>query len=162
MIVWLVLSIIVFLLAISVIRGAPYVPTHSAQVAIALDLLDLKPGQHLVDVGSGDGRVLIAAAERGIKATGYEINPLLCLVTWWRVRKYRPLVKVVWGDMWAKPFPEDMKGLFVFTMGRYMPKLESKITAQGLRGVRMVSHGFELENREPLKRKEAIVLYSID
>ena len=158
---WLLGSLVVVLLGISVVRGAPYVPTHSKQVDIALDLLDLKPGQHLVDVGSGDGRVLIAAAQRGIKATGYEINPLLCLLTWWRARKYRPLVKIVWGDMWGKKLPEDLKGVFVFTMGRYMPKLEAKIKSEGLSGVRMVSHGFELLDRKPKKKKEAIVLYEI-
>ena len=51
---WLVASVIVLALGISILRGAPFVPTHRKQIEIALDLLDLKKGDLVVDVGSGD------------------------------------------------------------------------------------------------------------
>lgn len=159
--IWLLLSILVFLLGISVVRGAPYVPTHAHQVELALDLLDLKPGEALVDVGSGDGRVLIAAAKRGLYATGYEINPLLCAISWLRSRRYGSKVRVVWSDVWGRRFPENTKGVFVFTMGRYMPKLEAKLRVEQFRGVRLVSYGFELPNHRPLKKQGAVILYKL-
>jgi len=159
--IWLAGVLFVVLLGVSVIRGAPYVPTHGKQVDIALDLLNLKPGERLVDVGSGDGKVLLAGAKRGLKVTGYEINPILWAISWFRLLRYRPQGKVVWGDMWGQKLPKDTKGIFVFTMGKYMSRLESKIRAEGLSGVGLASHGFELPNQKPIKTKEAIHLYKV-
>lgn len=159
--IWLLLSLVIVLALASVLRGAPYVPTHAKQVELALDMLNLKKGEHLVDIGSGDGRVLLAAARRGLIATGYEINPLLCALTWVRSRRYRTQIKVVWGDVWSKKLPADTRGVFVFTMGRLMPKIERKIKAQGLRDIKLASYGFELPDRKPLKKDGAVILYQI-
>jgi SAM-dependent methyltransferase len=46
-------------------------------VAAALDLAELAPGDHLVDLGCGDGQVLVAAARRGAAVTGVESDPSL-------------------------------------------------------------------------------------
>lgn len=51
-----------------------FVPTPMNQVEALLDAVKLKPGESLLDVGSGDGRILIAAAKRGAKVSGYENN----------------------------------------------------------------------------------------
>lgn len=40
----------------------------------ALDLAELRAGERLVDLGSGDGRVLLSAARRGARALGYELD----------------------------------------------------------------------------------------
>jgi len=56
----------------------PYVPTPAKVVDAMLDLAEIKPADVLVDLGSGDGRIVIAAAKRfGIRATGVEIDPEL-------------------------------------------------------------------------------------
>ena len=159
--VWLLLSCVVILALATVLRGAPYVPTHGHQVELALDTLELKAGERLVDIGSGDGRVLLTAARRGLKATGYEINPLLCVLSWLRSRRYRSQITIVWGDVWSKKLPSDTRGVFIFTMGRFMPKVEHKIKAQGLRNIKLASYGFEIPGRKPLKRAGAVILYEI-
>ncbi len=41
----------------------------------ALNLAELRSGERLVDLGSGDGRVLLSAARRGARAVGYELDP---------------------------------------------------------------------------------------
>jgi len=159
--IWTIAILTAVLLLASVLRGAPYVPTHTKQVEIALDLLDLKTGDHLVDVGSGDGKVLLAGAKKGLKVTGYEINPMLCLVSWFRLRRFGNLGKVVWGDMWSRPLPIDTKGVFVFTMGRYMPRVREKILKEGLKNVKLASFGFELPGQELDDKKGAVFLYKI-
>lgn len=53
---------------------APYVPTPIEVVQAAMDLAGVGPGDRLYDLGCGDGRVLIAAGQRGAKAIGYEHN----------------------------------------------------------------------------------------
>src|SRR5690606_7426314 len=62
--------------------GAPYVPTRKKQVDEVFDkLYKLSPNDVLVDIGSGDGKLLRAASARGARAVGYELNPLLVLLT---------------------------------------------------------------------------------
>lgn len=60
-----------------VTRGALYVSSARGRIDAALEALDLRPGQRLVDLGCGDGRVLRSAVRRwAIRAEGYELNPL--------------------------------------------------------------------------------------
>jgi precorrin-6B methylase 2 len=153
--------VVIYLLSISIIRGAPYVPTHKRQIEIALDLLKLKKGDHLVDVGSGDGSVLIAAAKRGIRATGYEINPLVYLVSKIRTYKYRKLVNIKLADMWRQKFPEDMDALFIFQMGKYIPRFAEKIRKEKLGKVKLVTYGFELPDHKVHSEKEGMRRYDI-
>ncbi|XP_053102174.1 ATP synthase subunit C lysine N-methyltransferase isoform X2 [Hemicordylus capensis] len=54
----------------------PFVPATSKQVENVLSMLKGRNGS-LVDIGSGDGRIVIAAAKVGFKAVGYELNPWL-------------------------------------------------------------------------------------
>jgi hypothetical protein len=97
--VWLLVVIgVVLMFGFVVFFGAPYLPTLKPQIETALDLLDLKPGQTLIEVGSGDGRVLLAAAHRGLHAVGYELNPILVLFSLWHTRKVRK--QAVVSDGW--------------------------------------------------------------
>ena len=58
-------------------RGALYVATARRRIAAVLAALDLQPGDRLVDLGCGDGRVLRSAVRRcALRAEGYELNPL--------------------------------------------------------------------------------------
>ena len=50
-------------------------PTSQALVDRMLDMAGAKPGDYVIDLGSGDGRTVITAAKRGIKAHGIEYNP---------------------------------------------------------------------------------------
>lgn len=70
-----------------VIHGAPWHWTRQPTVRRALDLCAAQPGETLVDLGSGDGRVLITAArEYGLNGVGLEIDPLKAGVSRLRVR----------------------------------------------------------------------------
>jgi SAM-dependent methyltransferase len=54
-----------------------WVPTPSALVDKMLDMVRLTPQDRLLDLGSGDGRTVIAAAKRGARALGIEYNPAM-------------------------------------------------------------------------------------
>jgi len=138
--------------------GAPFLPTLSPKVEAALDLVDLKKGQTLLELGSGDGRVLKAAAERGWKAVGYELNPLLVIyskiVTW----RYRRDVKIYWANFWRRPWP-PADGIFVFLLQPYMEKLNRKIVQECGKGVKLVSFVFTIESRKPVVAQPKTGLY---
>lgn len=153
-----VLCVIVGLFAFVVLFGAPYVPTLQPQIKTALDLLALKPGQTLLEIGSGDGRVLKAAAERGLYAVGYELNPLLVFISRWRTRKYRGKVRVVWGNGLARAWP-PADGIYVFGVSRIMPKLYTKIMQYPHKPIGVTSFGFELPDAKMVRQKQGVFLY---
>lgn len=143
------------------LRGAPYLPTLTPQVGTALDLVDLKPGQTLLELGCGDGKILIAAAKRGINVVGYELNPVMAFIAWARTLRYRDRVRVVWGDFWVVDWPAA-DGIFVFLLDRYMEKLNTKIVqSYGKSGktIKLVSFAFHIPSRKPAAEKQGLFLY---
>jgi Mycolic acid cyclopropane synthetase len=56
-------------------RETPYVPTPQDVVERMLDMANVKPGEYLIDLGSGDGRIVVTAAQRGVRAFGVDLNP---------------------------------------------------------------------------------------
>lgn len=158
---WLIFIALLLVLVFGfvVAFGAPFLPTLKAQQDAALDLLDLKPGQVLTELGSGDGRILRAAAERGITAIGYELNPVL--VVWSRARnwRYRRLITVHWKNYWRHKLPVT-DGIYVFLLDRYMKKLDKKIIQESCKKVKLVSYAFKVPDKKPVKELEGLFLYS--
>jgi len=56
-------------------KDVVWVPTPQTLVEEMLDIARVQPGEFLIDLGSGDGRTVIAAARRGLRALGIEYNP---------------------------------------------------------------------------------------
>lgn len=154
--------IIVLLFGVVLLFGAPYLPTLSKRVEDALDLLALKPGQALLELGSGDGRLLKAAAKRGIRATGYELNPLLVFYTKISCWRYRDRVSVHWGNYWTKQWlPTD--GIYVFMLEKYMEKLHKRCIQESKRHpFKLVSFAFKIPKKTPQKEQKGMYLYAFD
>lgn len=55
-------------------KDVVWVPTHQALVDRMLDMAQVTPSDYLIDLGSGDGRTVITAARRGLRALGIEYN----------------------------------------------------------------------------------------
>lgn len=155
---WLIAIAIFLLFSFVVLFGAPFLPTLTTQVAKALDVIDLKPGQTLLELGSGDGKVMIAAAQRGIKVIGYELNPLLVLYSWLRTRRYRGLVTVRLANFWQVKLPE-IDGIFVFLLQPYMEKLDKKIVQEARKPVKLVSFAFYIPTRKPTRKTKGLFYY---
>lgn len=139
--------------------GAPFLPTLKARVPEAIEMSGLKPGDTLLELGSGDGRVLNAAARAGIYGVGYELNPLLVLYSKVVCFKYRKNIKIIWGDYWRKTWPKA-DAVFVFLLQPYMEKLDTKITQNYPEGIKLVSFAFTVPSKKPAKEKNGLYLYS--
>jgi len=157
-----ILAILILLLsysfAIGIIFGAPYLPTLKDQRQTALELLELKPGQTLYDLGCGDGRMLKAAAERGLRAVGYELSPLLALMAFLNNWRYRKQVKVRWGNYWRADLKEA-DGIYVFLLTKYMGKFDGLVKAKAKKGVKVASYTFKIPNKKPAAQANAVYLY---
>ncbi len=148
---------VVFAFSFVVFFGAPYLPTLKPQVEAAFELLDLKEGQSFLELGCGDGRVLIAAAKRGLQVTGYELNPFLACIAWVRTRRWGKQVRVVWGNFWLLQWPKA-DGIFVFLHTRFMPKLHDKIMREKKGDLKLVSFAFQIPGRKATEH-QGLFLY---
>jgi Methyltransferase domain len=159
--IWIVLIIGALLVCFCgvILVGAPYLPTLTPQVSAALELADLKAGQTLLELGCGDGKVLVAAARQGIKVVGYEINPILALIAWLRTRRYGSQVRIVWGNFWQHPWP-PAEAIFVFLLPRYMPKLHNKCMQYKYHPVKLVSFAFQVPGQKLVRQKAGLYLYT--
>ncbi|MEK7594812.1 MAG: methyltransferase domain-containing protein [Patescibacteria group bacterium] len=158
--IWLVAALTLLVICFSgvLLFGAPYLPTLKPQVEAALKLADLKPGETLLELGCGDGKVLIAAAKQGINVVGYELNPVLVVIAWLRTRRYRRNVKIIWGDFWNKPWPEA-EAIFTFLLPRYMSKLNKKVIQYDSKPVKLISFAFEIPELKPTKQEQGVFRY---
>lgn len=156
---WAIGILLLLAYAASLLLGAPYLPTMKRQREDALDLLDLKPGQVLVDLGSGDGSLLILAAQRGLKAIGYEINPFLWMVSWLRTRRYGDRVKIRFCSFWGADLA-TADGLFVFLITHHMKRLDRLLgSRRSKKPLKVVSHAFKIPGKKSLKQRGALFLY---
>jgi cyclopropane fatty-acyl-phospholipid synthase-like methyltransferase len=114
----------------------------------------------LIDLGSGDGRILIAAARLGARAIGYEINPFL-------VYKSRQLIKqlklekfasVRWQSFWQADFNQATiitVYLFPHLMKRLQKILEKKLN----HSLRVVCNDYPFPGLKPALKSKKIFLY---
>ncbi|XP_030630463.1 ATP synthase subunit C lysine N-methyltransferase [Chanos chanos] len=105
----------------------PFVPATSAQVENVLKVLQTRSGS-LVDIGSGDGRIVIAAAKKGFQAVGFELNPWL--VWYSRYKAWREGVhrgtSFHRADLWKVSFAQ-YSNVVIFGVPQMMEQLEDKL-----------------------------------
>jgi hypothetical protein len=160
--IWYLGYVLVICFGFVIAFGAPYLPTLNRQARVALSMIDLKPGETLLELGSGDGRVVKLAAQAGIKVVGYELNPVLVLVSRLRTWRYRKQVKIVWGNFWRNEKWPEADGIFVFLLQKYMIKLDKKIVQlheEQRRPIKLVSFAFTVPSKTPIKETKGLYLY---
>lgn len=127
--------------------GAPYVPTHPKTVETMLALM--KTGLHtrVADLGSGDGRLVIASAREGAESHGYEINPLLVWLSRSRIKKagVSGSATIIWANFWHHDF-SAYDVIFIYGVVNIMPRLEAKLLKELKPGSRVISNGFIFPN----------------
>lgn len=160
---WLFFMVIA-LFGFVVFFGAPYVPSKRGEVVRAFEeLYPLAPDDTLVDIGSGDGIVLRLAAQRGAKAVGYEINPLLVLVSRWLSRSH-PRVTVHLASFWSATLPQGTTVVYTFGDSRDIKKMLQKVeeTASRLgRPIFFISYAIAVPGVQPVRKVGAHYLYRV-
>jgi hypothetical protein len=159
--IFIIVGVVVLLFAFVVFFGPPYLPTLGPQTEAALDLLRLRPGQTLLELGAGDGRVVRAAAARGLRVVGVELNPVLVIVAYIVTWQYRDRVRIIWGSYWRVKWPEA-DGIFTFMIGRQMSTLDQHIEAWHTKPLRLASFAFQIPGKQPAKEKKGIFLYTYE
>ena len=129
----------------------PYVPTPPGVVSAMLGIAGVGPEDYLIDLGSGDGRIVIAAAkQRGARGTGVEIDGALVGAA--RREAQREGVAGRVQFMEQNLFSTEIGRASVITMYLYprlMMQLRPRLFAELRPGTRIVSHDFDMENWRP-------------
>jgi protein-L-isoaspartate O-methyltransferase len=128
---------------------APYYPTPQIVVEKMLELGGLKAGEKMFDLGSGDGRIVIMAAQKfHAEAVGIEIERDLCKQSMDRIRKLglEKTAHIVNGDLLLQNYSSaDL--ITVYLMPESIDvKVQPLLDRQLKKGARVVAHDFEFRN----------------
>jgi SAM-dependent methyltransferase len=130
----------------------PYVSTPQTVVEKMLDVADVGPGDYVIDLGCGDGRIVVAAARRGAYGHGIDLDPK-------RIREARENARTAGVEgqvMFLKEdiFKTDFSRANVITMyllSSINLKLRPKLLKKLEPGTKIVSHNFDMGDWEPDK-----------
>ena len=129
----------------------PYVPTPPAVVDRMLELAQVKAGETVIDLGSGDGRIMIEAAKKyGARGFGVEIDPLLVKRSNENAVRagVADRVKFLLQDLFKTDFHEA-NVLTLYLLPDVNLALRSKILAELKAGARVVSHDYNMGDWRP-------------
>ena len=143
-------------------RGAIYDPSSANETRMMADLADVRRGERAADLGSGDGRVVIALALKGAEAHGYEVNPVLVIASRNNIRKAGLAGRafIHWGSFWRKDLSRYTL-ITVFQVGFVMARLEAKLNRELAPGSRVVSHYWRFPGLSPERTQGNIYRYRI-
>ena len=135
---------------------APFVASPLPVIRRMLVLAELKPGEILYDLGAGDGRaVIMAAQEFGARAVGVELREDLAKKALQTVYQLglQDRVTILHSNLFDVDIsPADVVFLYLTTSAneKVKPKLEAELKP----GARVVSHDYEIIGWKPLKVEE--------
>jgi len=136
--------------ALAVEAGVPYVPTPQNVVNRMLEIAKVGPQDYLIDLGSGDGRIVVTAAEKyGARGFGVDLNPTRIAEAEENARAARVTDKVQFFQ--RDLFETDLSSATVITM-YLLPRVNLELRPKLLDlkpGTRIVSHDFSMGDWKP-------------
>ena len=122
----------------------PYVPTRKRVAKKMIEVAGLKPGEHVVDLGCGDGRLLLYAERAAhVRGVGFELAPLVYFLA--RIRKLITHAKyTLHFQNLFKADLHDADVIFCYLIPEIMPRLVEKILKECKKGTRVISNTFKI------------------
>lgn len=145
-----------------VLIHVPYVPSTWNKVNIMYELAKPKKGEKLADLGSGDGRIVIEFAKKGIESHGYEIHSGLALLSESKIldNNLDELAFIHIADFWNEDLsPYDI--VTIYGMSSIMKQLQEKLKAELKPGSRVLSSIFHFPDWKPVEQKSNVYLYKV-
>lgn len=148
-----------FIVYIQLIPGAFYYPSAEKNIQSLIKLAKPKPKDIFVDLGSGDGRIVIAAAKIGIKSIGYELDPILVHKSTKKIKKLHlsHLADIKLKNFWKIDF-NNINIIYVYQFPKYIKKLE-KILNKNQHPITVISYRYPFPNQKPYLIKNQTYFY---
>jgi cyclopropane fatty-acyl-phospholipid synthase-like methyltransferase len=130
----------------------PFVPSPQEVVDKMIELAAVKKGDVVYDMGSGDGRIVIAAAKKGARAVGFEIDGDLVKESRVNIRKagVQNLAEIRQQDILTVDF-SPASVVTMYLLPDVNLKLKPNLLKQLKPGSRLVSHSFDMGDWKPDK-----------
>lgn len=152
-----------FYLIWSWITQTPFYPSKTKPLNDLAKELNLKGDVNFIDIGSGDGRIVIWGAKQGFKADGIEFNPFLTL--------YSRLMIILKGVRnRAKIFNKDFKNhdfskynfAYLYIFSEHMDSVSAKLFGEMKPGSVIVTNTFKFKDKTPDKTIGRYYIYFIN
>lgn len=162
LLIMIICAIVAIAMFLSIIIGVPFVPVKKKDADVMIACAEIKQGTKVIDLGSGTGQFLFLSAKQGATAIGYELNPLLCLWTRWKIffKKLKTKASVRCESIYKADL-RDADIVFTYLMPVPMKKLAEKLFSELPNNAKIISYGFQIPNHEPIKTVGKIYIYEI-
>ena len=150
-----------FFYARSMLSGAPCVSSAASTARVMADLARLRPGMVVYDLGSGRGRLLFLAAERGARAVGIELDPFVAFFSRLQARAspFADSIEVRSGDFWTAELSEaDV--VFVYLAAWKMDGLRRSLEGRLKPGALVVTNRFPFPGLAPEREDREARVYA--
>ena len=135
-----------------------WAPTPDEIVERALDLAGVRPGDRFLDLGCGDGRVLVAAARRGAEVRGMEINPRMAKAARTKLQAAAVTGQVDVVDMFTAPIDADV--VYAYLTPVTLSLLRDAL-ALARPEMRIVTPRYEIAGWKPARVEGGSYLYTL-
>jgi SAM-dependent methyltransferase len=137
--------VFIFYMCMAYVTGAPFVLTNNASADAMIRLAEIHKGDSIYDLGSGNGKLLLLASQKGARAIGYEINPILVLLS--KIRG----TSTYWKNFWHADI-HDADVIFIYLIPWKMERLAEKLKRELKPGTTIVSNSFVFPNWKILRQ----------
>jgi len=150
---------------LSTLWGAPWVPSSVSVVKKMLSMAEVQTGQKVVDMGAGDGRIIIAAARLyQARAVGVEIDPVRCAIAQVLIflLGLRGQASIRYGNMFDLDLT-DADVVTLYLLQGTNQRIKTKLSQQLRAGARVVSYTFSIVDWTPvaIDEEKGIFMYKV-
>ena len=140
---------------------APYVPTKMDQIRKILRLAGVKKGKKFYELGSGDGRIVIAASK--LNADSFGIEQSLLRVIYSRIKARQKNIKKAHfyhGNIFARSYI-DADIVYIYLLHKGVNKLEEKLKRELKKGAVVITQTYHFPNWKPFKKEGDFWFYRV-
>lgn len=122
-----------------------------------LNELKINNKDTLIDLGSGDGKIIFAAAKLGAKAIGYELDPLLVKRSRKKIKnlKLEKLASIRQKNFWKANW-QEASIIVIYQFPKYVKELEPVLEKEINKSTIVVSNAYPFPNKKPYLIKEVV------
>jgi ubiquinone/menaquinone biosynthesis C-methylase UbiE len=158
----IILSLLfICLLALSWFAGsdAPYIPTKNEKIHKIIKLADLKKGDNFYELGSGDGRVVLQAAKKGINSYGIEQSWIRTILSRIKAKNLNLTnAHFFHGNIFERQYyPADV--VYIYLLPSALDKLEQKLKKELKKEARVVTQKYHFKNWKPIEKDGDFWIY---
>lgn len=140
-------------------NSAPYFPSLGKDSGRALKKY-LKKSDNFLDVGCGDGRILLQALTQGAHVTGIDINPFMSWVSRLNLLLHRKTGKVIQANMYTYDY-SNYDVIYAYLLIDTMNKVLPIISKTAKPGTIIIANTFKFKDLEPIDKIGKIAVYRL-